>query len=121
MLKTIHDAKISFDCRADHSFLQRDIGKDHTVNMRIFETTAVGSLLLTEDYANLSNLFIKKEEIDTFKNKADLLKKINYYLSNQKASETVARNGWIKCKKEHNISKRAEQFLEIIEILLNNK
>lgn len=121
MLKTIYDAKISFDCRADHSFLKRDIGKDHTVNMRIFETTAVGSLLLTEDYANLSKLFIKKEEIDTFQNKADLIKKINYYLSNQESRENVARNGWIKCRKEHSISNRAKQFLDIIEILLNNK
>lgn len=118
MLKTIHDSKISFDCRAKHSFEDEDIGCDHTVNMRIFESTAVGSLLITEEYLNLHQLFEPEKDIITFKSGSDLLEKIFYYLKEHDLRQEISLEGKKTCLEKHNLRSRAADFLCIVDELL---
>ena len=117
MLQEIYNSKISFDCRAKHSFLDKDIGKDQTVNMRIFETTAVGSLLLTEKFSNLNKLFEPNKDIVSFTNTTDLIEKIKYYIENHTTRKTISINGKMKCKNKHKLSLRALHFANIVEHL----
>ena len=118
MLQTIHDSKISFDCRAKHSFNGKDIGCDHTVNMRIFESTAVGSLLITEEYLNLNQLFEPQKDIITFKSSSDLLEKVCYYLKEDDLREKISLQGKKTCLEKHNLRSRAADFLRIVDELL---
>ena len=119
MLNKIYESKISFDCRASHTFGLRDIGKEQTVNMRLFESTAVGSMLLTEDFADLDQLFVKGQEIITFKCQNDLSDKIRFYLSNDALRRDIAEHGRNACIKKHDLKTRSLQFLSYIEKLLS--
>ena len=118
MLKSIHNSKISFDCRAKHSFEDEDIGYDHTVNMRIFESTAVGSLLITEEYSNLHELFEPQKDIITFMSESDLLEKVCYYLKEDDLREKISLKGKKTCLEKHNLRSRAADFLHIVDELL---
>ena len=117
MLKTIHNSKISFDCRGKQSFEDEDIGCNHTVNMRIFESTAVGSLLLTEEYFNLHQLFEPKKDIITFKSDSDLLEKVFYYLKEHDLRKEISLKGKKTCLEKHNLRSRAADFLHIVDEL----
>lgn len=69
-----------------------DLAADAAVNQRIFEVLGVGSLLLTK-YANNLVKDFPKDIFVMFKDTADCLDKINYFLVNEKEREEIALNG----------------------------
>ncbi len=81
-------------------------------NLRTFEVLGQGSFLLTEYVKDLDNLFAS---IVSFKSKEELVKKINYYLLNEKKREKIARNGLKEVIKSHTYEIRLKQMIKIIE------
>ena len=71
-------SRITFDARGNiwlrgaHAKKLRDIAKNETANMRIFEATGCGSLLLTEQRDNLCDFFEPEREVVTFSNEGEL-------------------------------------------------
>src|SRR5690606_4788110 len=61
MFRVLSDSKISINTHGD-------IADGHAVNMRMFETTGVGTLLLTEYAPNIENYFVPDKEIVCYKN-----------------------------------------------------
>jgi len=117
MYKGLKEGKIVFDARGEIRNLSNnvDIAKKETMNMRIFETTGVGSLLLTEYHENLSEFFEIGKEIDVFENEKELLEKIIFYKKNENIRREIAINGQKRCLKDYSMEKRAESLNKIIK------
>jgi len=88
-----------------------------TLNMRAFESTANGALLLTDFRKDLPYLFKiqgKNKEIVVYKDYHDLKKKIHDYLSDDLERTKIARKGFLKTLKQHNFRTRINKIFSII-------
>jgi spore maturation protein CgeB len=83
-------------------------------NMRMFEVTGTGSLLITEDAPNLRDLYEPDREVVTYKSTDELIEKINYYLGSPQEREAIAQAGQAKTLGHYNSLKRAQDLLTIV-------
>lgn len=84
------------------------------VKARNFEIPGAGGFILTNYSSELSNFFDTGNEIAVFKNKRDLLKKIRYYLANDKEREDIAIRGYRRSIKNHTYEKRFNDIFNYI-------
>ena len=85
------------------------------VNMRVFEGTAAGALVLTDSTANgLDELFDLGREIVTYTDDSDLMRKIEYFLSHEEERDRIARDGEQRAKAEHSYLHRAQVIVDRI-------
>ena len=83
-------------------------------NMRMFETTGVGSCLLIENGSNLNEFFEKGTEVVAYENLDDCLEKINYLSNNLNAALEIGKSGQKKTLKEHTVANRCELILGVL-------
>lgn len=98
-----------------------DIANNETGNMRMFETTGIGSFLLTDDAENIRDYFEPGVEVETFKDSQELLEKIYYYLDHPEEREAIARRGQERCLRDYSMSKRVAEFDRLIHKYLAQK
>ncbi len=63
---------------------------------RVFEVSACNSFLLSEYFSGYLEFLKEDEEIVMFKDKEELLKKVNYFLKNEKEREEIAEKAYKK-------------------------
>ncbi len=83
-------------------------------NMRLFEATGVGSLLLTDAKANLSDLFEIDREVIAYEGFADLVDKARYFLDHEDQRATVAAAGQTRTLRDHTYAVRMAELTEIL-------
>lgn len=98
-----------------------DLAESDTINMRLFEATASGSLLLTENRHGVEKFFTPGKEIDLWSDYSSLQSKISYWLAHDVEREKVARAGKLRCLQEHGMAQAAQSFADIIEREIKNK
>ncbi|MDR2819183.1 MAG: glycosyltransferase [Desulfovibrio sp.] len=120
MHRALRRGRIVFDTRGCIGLLRKD-GSRHldlaggdTVNMRLFEGTGGGSLVITDALPGLSRLFEPGEEVVTFQDEGDLVEKILYYLAHPEEREHIARKGKERCLTQWNMAARAREFITIV-------
>ena len=91
------------------------IAQNFAVNMRMFEATGSGALLVTEDMVNLKQLFSPNGEVVVYKSNSEAANLIGYYLGNDSELEKIAISGQKRTLKEHTYMKRIERLIEIVE------
>ena len=69
---------------------------EYAGNMRLFEATGCGSMLITDYKKDLENLFVLDDEIIVFNSNDELFDLIKYYLKNDKIRLKIAKNGFKK-------------------------
>lgn len=84
-------------------------------NMRMYEATGCGSLLLTENTKDLKNLFEPFKEVIPYDSIADLKHKIEYYSKNKDEAKKIAQQGQKKCLEKHGYNLRIIEFDSIIK------
>ncbi len=85
------------------------------INLRLFEGTACGALLLTDSRANgIEQLFDLGHEVIVYDNDNDLLEKVNYYLAHEDERSQIAGAGQQRCLRDHTYTRRAEQLLSYL-------
>lgn len=84
-------------------------------NMRLFEGTGMGCMVLTDNKKGLSDIFKINREIITYNDLPDMIFKINYYLKNIKKLRQIAKSGLERTRCDHNYKKRAIIMDEIIK------
>lgn len=83
------------------------------VNMRVFEGTACGALVVTNSTANgLNELFEVGREIVTYENDVDLFDKIVYYLEHEDERQAIAQAGYERTCAQHTYLHRMKWLLE---------
>ena len=108
--------RVVVDARADFG-LQDNSFTGETSNMRIFEATKAGSMLITQASSNLSKYFEVDKEIITYESKEELISKLKFYLDpkNEFSRKSIADHGYRKTITSHSIEIRAAWFAKIIE------
>jgi spore maturation protein CgeB len=98
-----------------------DVAKRHNMggNMRLFEATGCGALLITDDAEDAATFFCRDEEIITYRSSDDLIDKARYYLENPIKASAIARAGQKACLERHGYDKRIRElesiFLKYLE------
>ena len=86
-------------------------------NIRMFESTAMGALLLTEESKNLTQIYEPGKEVVTYRSSAEAIDRIRYYLDHPDERETIARAGQRRTLQNYNSRIRAEEALRIFSSL----
>lgn len=110
MFKTIGQNAIQLNSHGDGSL--------QAGNMRLYEATGMGTLLLTDWKSNLPDLFVPEKEIITYKNKAEAIDKINYYLKNTNEAKEIALNGQKRTFAQYSTQTRMMAFETICDSML---
>jgi glycosyltransferase involved in cell wall biosynthesis len=96
-----------------------DFGKGEAGNMRQFEATGCGAMLVTEHHDTVSQYFEPERELVTYKDARELCEKILFYVSNPEERKRIAEQGHKRCLSHHSMERRASEFHEIIQRYLN--
>ena len=95
---------------------------EYAGNMRLFEGTGSGCMLITDKKKDLDKLFIIGKEIEVFEHNSELIEKCKYYLNNYEKLKIIAEAGRTKTNNHHNYANSAfvlDKF--IIKLLKNEK
>lgn len=92
-----------------------DSARGQASNMRLFETTGVGALLLTDNRGKLSDLFEPDKEAICYGSVDDAVAKIDYYLAHKSQREATAMAGQARTLREHTYRDRTAQLIKCIE------
>jgi spore maturation protein CgeB len=87
-------------------------------NMRMFEATGVGSLLLTESAPNIKELYEPGEEVITYRDTEHLVDIISYYNSHPQERDEIAAAGQRKTFMKHSVAQRSSELLDVFEVYL---
>jgi hypothetical protein len=90
-----------------------DFAHGEAGNMRQFEVTGTGTMLLTPNHPSLTQHFIPGSEIEVYSSFEDLVEKVLYYRTHDEERESIAKRGQQRCLAEHGLSVRAVEFLDI--------
>jgi hypothetical protein len=86
-------------------------------NMRMFEATGVGSLLLTESASNLAELFEPETEVVPYDSGDDLVRRMRFLLENEPERARIAAAGQQRTLRDHSSLRRAERLLGYLQDL----
>ena len=92
-----------------------DIAGSYANNMRLYEATGVGSLLLTDARRNLDELFDVGNEVLAYDNVDDCLEKIKFLMNNENRRAEIARAGQARTLREHSYVRRMEELATMLQ------
>lgn len=83
-------------------------------NMRLYEVTGVGTLLLTDYKDNLHTLFELGKEVVAYSSVEECVELITYYLTHEDERKSIAMAGQQRTLREHTYHQRMEELVEIV-------
>ncbi len=92
-----------------------DVAENFANNMRLYEATGVGTMLLTDAGSNLAELFDPGREVETYADEDELVDKIEYYLAHDDERRVVARAGQERTLREHTYRDRMRELVTLLE------
>ena len=84
-------------------------------NMRLFEATGSGAMLLTDYKDNLADLFRIGEEVVAYRSANECADLVNYYLNHTEEAEAIALAGQARTLKDHTYDRRMAHTAEILD------
>lgn len=108
MFKILANSKITINRHGE-------IAENYACNMRLFEATGCGALLITEYKDNLNDLFEIGKEVVAYRSPEECAALVNYYLVHTDEAEAIARAGQARTLRDHTYSKRMKRTAGILE------
>lgn len=84
-------------------------------NMRLFEATGAGSLLITDWKANLHEMFDLGKEVLCYRRPDECVETIQRILADEAKRQAIARAGHERTLRDHTYARRTEELVDIIE------
>jgi hypothetical protein len=109
MFQTLHNSKIVFNRHSNQADLE------YANNMRLYEATGVGALLLTDHKQNLADMFEPGREVIAYHNADECVELAGYYLAHDKEREEIARAGQHRTLDGHTYYHRMEELADIVQ------
>ena len=91
----------------------------YTNNMRLFEATGAGAMLITEAAPNLADYFEPGHEVVTYDGPADLMEKLRHYLEHDEERKRIAAAGQARSLRDHSYRKVIARLSEILKARLS--
>lgn len=91
-----------------------DVAENYSNNMRLYESTGCGALLITDYKDNLNELFKLGEEVVFYRSVDELVDLIRYYQANDQERKGTAEAGQKRTLNEHTYYKRMVELINII-------
>jgi spore maturation protein CgeB len=91
-----------------------DIAGCYANNMRLYEATGVGTLLLTDRKDNLGQLFEPGREVAAYGSIEECVELAGHYLAHVDEAEALARAGQARTLREHTWAQRMAQLVDIV-------
>ncbi len=91
------------------------VAENYANNMRLYEATGMGALLLTESKVNLAELFEVGREVVVYHDERELVERASFYLEHEDERATIAAAGQQRTLGEHTYAHRMRELVEIIE------
>lgn len=98
-----------------------DVAENNANNMRLFEATGVGTMLITDYKDNLAELFQIGKEVVAYSSAQEAAELINYYLNNPQEAQAIAEAGQARTLRDHTYKQRMEELVPILEHYLQEK
>lgn len=94
-----------------------DCAEEYANNMRLYEATGCGSLLVTDWKKNLDDLF-EEDEVLAYLEPEEAIEKVVHYLKHKDEGRVIAEKGQARTLKDHTYDKRMADTAEILEGML---
>jgi hypothetical protein len=91
------------------------IAEQFANNMRLFEATGSGALLLTDGKVNLPEMFEPGREVAVYRSPEECADLIKFYLENEKDREAIARAGQERTLREHTYARRMGELADLAQ------
>jgi|YelNatPaOPRAMG01_1025707.scaffolds.fasta_scaffold01671_24 spore maturation protein CgeB len=107
MVKVFNSAKIVLNIHVEDDL-------PYKVNMRVFEATGCGTLLLTDEPYGLEKHFNIGSEIVVYNSESELIRATKHYLNNNEEREDIGSRAQSRAYKEHTYEERVKSLLGVI-------
>jgi spore maturation protein CgeB len=91
------------------------VAENNANNMRLYEATGMGTLLLTDKKDNLEELFETGREVEIYSDAEEAAAKILALLSQPQRRSDIAAAGQARTLREHTYQKRMQELLVILD------
>lgn len=98
-----------------------NVAENNANNMRLYEATGVGTLLITDRKDNLGELFEVGKEVVAYSDKEEAAELIRYYLAHPAEAQAIARAGQQRTLGEHTYRHRMQELVPILERYLSER
>lgn len=92
-----------------------DVAENNANNMRLYEATGVGTMLLTDRKDNLGELFEIGKEVVAYSSPEEAAELIRHYLAHPDETQAIARAGQARTLREHTYKHRMQELAPILE------
>jgi spore maturation protein CgeB len=106
MFKLMCQSRIILNCHCDFA-------ENYANNLRLFEATGCGALLITDYKDNLNDLFEVGKEVVAFRSSEDCIDLIHYYMKHPREARLIA--GQRRTLRDHSYVKRMGEISKILE------
>ena len=94
------------------------VAREYANNMRLYEATGVGTLLVTDAKDNLASLFEPGKEVVAYHSPEEAIEIIDYYLGHKEERNAIAKAGQERTLREHTYRHRMQELIDILSRLL---
>lgn len=92
-----------------------DVAENNANNMRLFEATGCGALLITDYKDNLNELFVVGEEVVAYRSPEECAALVKYYLEHPEEGRRIAEAGQRRTLSEHVYARRLQDTVTYLE------
>jgi len=83
-------------------------------NLRLFEATGVGALLITDWKENLPAIFEPGREVIPYRSPEECAELVRYYLEHEDERQAIAQAGQARTLRDHTYYQRMQNLVEIV-------
>jgi hypothetical protein len=91
-----------------------DVAGEYAANMRLFEVTGMGAMLITDAKRNLGELFAVDREVVAYGDAEELATKIRYFLDHEDERARIAAAGQRRTLTDHTYAVRMRELSSIL-------
>ena len=96
-----------------------NVAENNANNMRLYEATGVGAMLLTDRKDNLHEIFEIGKEVAAYSSKEEAAELVRHYLDHPQEAEQIAKAGQARTLREHTYAQRMQELVTILKRHLN--
>lgn len=92
-----------------------NVAENYANNMRLYEATGIGALLITDHKDNLGELFEVGKEVVAYSSPEEAAELIRYYIAHPEEARAIAHAGQDRTLREHTYQRRMEELVPVLE------